>query len=102
MQRDPRTEDMEHSERVLSKRHEEAKKYKEKVRCFVKKYNTSYWEEGREWHERVLTEWHIKTGKPSGSIYYNDLDQLDMIFSNYKTIDYVNNLNGVIDANLNF
>ena len=100
MSRDPRKEDMKHSEKVLAKRHEEALHYKQKVRCFVKKYGTSYWEEGVEWHERVLKEWHEKSGTSSGSIYYNDLDQLDMIFSNYKTIDYVNNVNDVISHNL--
>lgn len=86
MSRDPRKEDMEHSEKVLANRAEAARLYKEKVRCFIKK--NGEWEEGKDYHLKILTEWHRKDGKPSGSIYH--YENIDMMFSSYKTIEYIN------------
>ena len=88
MSRDPRIEDMEHSEKVLSKRAEVARLYKEKIRCFIKK--NGEWQEGTDYHLKILTEWHLKHGKPSGSIYYDHTLKMDMMFSSYKTIEYIN------------
>jgi hypothetical protein len=90
MSRDPRIEDMEHSEKVLAKRAEVARLYKEKVRCFIKK--NGEWEEGNAHHLQILTEWHRKDGKPSGSIYHYEHNniKIDMMFSSYKTIEYIN------------
>lgn len=90
MSRDPRKEDMEHSEKVLSNRAEVARLYKEKVRCFIKK--NGEWEEGNSNYLKILTEWHRKEGKPSGSIYHyeNNTLKIDMMFSSYKTIEYIN------------
>ena len=96
MSRDPRKEDMEHSEKVLAKYAEESRQYKEKIRCFIKKIGKSYWEEGLESHSNTLTEWHKKHGKPSGSIYHNEFDKIDMIFSTHKTIDYINRVSDIL------
>lgn len=93
MSRDPRKEDMEHSEKVLTKRADEARMFREKIRCFIKRYNKSYWEEGSDYHEKILTQWHTKEGKPSGSIYHDHIHKLDIMFSTYKTIDFINHIN---------